>query len=100
MEPGKLTYTHLKMMDLIVRRLFKKNVDYRINVSMDIPVSAKPLESRMGTGKGRHSHWECVITKGMIILEIYSINNRKLLRALNLISQRLPFKVLIKTFIY
>jgi len=55
-EPGKLTYIHLKMMDLIIRRLFKKNVNYRFNVAMTIPVSAKPLESRMGTGKGRHSH--------------------------------------------
>jgi large subunit ribosomal protein L16 len=54
------------------------------------PVTKKPLETRMGKGKGERSHWECSLKKGCIILEIGNLSFDDLYYGLKLVSDRLP----------
>jgi len=55
-EFGKLNYIHLKMIDLILRRLIKNKKSYKINIGLTTPVTSKPIETRMGKGKGQKDY--------------------------------------------
>jgi large subunit ribosomal protein L16 len=54
------------------------------------PVTKKPLEIRMGKGKGERSHWECSLKKGTVIIEIGNLKFDDLKYGLKLVSDRLP----------
>jgi len=55
-ESGKLKLNHLKTIDLLVRRIFKKTASYRIPLGLVTPVTYKPVETRMGKGKGERQY--------------------------------------------
>jgi large subunit ribosomal protein L16 len=54
------------------------------------PVTKKPLETRMGKGKGERSHWECSLKKGCIVLEVGNLSFDDLNYGLKLVSDKLP----------
>jgi len=70
LEYGKIKKRHLELCIRLLRKLFKKTIFLKINVSLIIPFSKKPLEMRMGKGKGQRDHWEYCVQKGLIFLEI------------------------------
>jgi large subunit ribosomal protein L16 len=57
------------------------------------PVTAKPAEVRMGTGKGDVDHWVAVVKPGTIIYEIGGVDEAKAKVALNRIAHKMPFRV-------
>lgn len=92
LENGKLVYKHLNAIDRLLRKKYKKELVFKYNTSLIIPVTSKPLEARLGGGKAQRSHWECPVRKGMIIIEFKTdIEFYKLEHGLNIIMDKLPF---------
>jgi large subunit ribosomal protein L16 len=92
MDNGKLTMKHLNAISRLLKRLFKKNVKIKFNISLIIPVTKKPLEARLGGGKAARSHWECPVKKGMVILEISTyLEYHFLKKGLLVVLHKLPF---------
>jgi ribosomal protein L16/L10AE len=56
LENSRLTIEHLNSINRLLKRLFKKNVNVKYNISMIIPVTKKPLEARLGGGKADRSY--------------------------------------------
>ena len=100
LENGKLTMKHLNSINRLLKKLFKKTIFIKYNVSMVNPVTKKPLETRMGKGKAERSYWECSLKKGCIIIEIGNINDDRLYYALRLVSEKLPVLTKIVKVIY
>lgn len=100
LENSKVTMKHLNSISRLLKRLYKKDIYVKYNISLITPVTKKPLETRMGKGKGERSHWECSIKKGSIFLEIGNISYDNLSYGLKLVSDRLPFKTKIVKILY
>jgi ribosomal protein L16/L10AE len=56
MDNGKLTIKHINAISRLLKRLFKKDVKVKFNISLIVPVTKKPLEARLGGGKASRSH--------------------------------------------
>jgi large subunit ribosomal protein L16 len=56
LENGKITMKHLNSINRLLKKLFKKTISIKYNVSLITPVTKKPLEVRMGKGKAERSH--------------------------------------------
>jgi len=100
LENGKVTAKHLNSINRVLRKLFKKTIYIKYNVSLRMPVTKKPLETRMGKGKAERSHWECPFTKGLVIVELGNVSIDKLAYALDLVSQRLPVLTKVVKVVY
>jgi len=100
LENGKITMKHLNSINRFLKKLFKKNISIKYNVSMLTPVTKKPLEVRMGKGKAERSHWECSLKKGCVLFEIGNLDKDQLNYALNLVSNKLPISTKIVKLVY
>lgn len=100
LENGKISMKHLNSINRLLKKLFKKTILIKYNVSLITPVTKKPLETRMGKGKAERSHWECSLKKGCVIIEIGNLNYDQLFYALNLVSSRLPVLTKIVKLVY
>jgi large subunit ribosomal protein L16 len=58
----------------------------------DKPVTAKPAETRMGSGKGAPDHWVAVVKPGRIVFEVGGVREDVAREALRLASHKLPIK--------
>lgn len=90
LENGKINVKHLNSITRLLKKLFKKHISIKYNMSLLTPVTKKPLETRMGKGKGERDHWECSLKKGCIIIEIGNLDIDDLTYGLKLVSERLP----------
>jgi large subunit ribosomal protein L16 len=63
-----------------------------IRIFPDHPVTSKPAETRMGSGKGPVDHWVAVVKRGRILFEISGINFEQAKEAMRLAGHKLPFK--------
>jgi len=63
-----------------------------IRIFPDKPVTKKPLETRMGKGKGAPEFWVAVVKPGRIMFEIGAVDKKTAVEALNLASHKLPIK--------
>jgi large subunit ribosomal protein L16 len=63
-----------------------------IRVFPDKPVTAKPAETRMGSGKGAPDHWVCVVKPGRILFEVGGVREEVAQEALRLAAHKLPIK--------
>ena len=63
-----------------------------IRVFPDKPVTAKPAETRMGSGKGSVDHWVAVVKPGRILFEIGGVTEEQAKEALRLAAHKLPIK--------
>jgi large subunit ribosomal protein L16 len=72
----------------------------KLNCSLIIPVTKKPLETRMGSGKAERKFWKSPIFKGMIIIEFGRITSDQAKYIFKLIKNRLTFSIKIIRIIY
>jgi large subunit ribosomal protein L16 len=63
-----------------------------IRVFPDKPVTAKPAETRMGSGKGSLDHWVAVVKRGRVIFEISGVREDVAREAMRLASHKLPIE--------
>jgi large subunit ribosomal protein L16 len=78
---------------IAMTRHIKRGGQVWIRVFPDKPVTAKPAETRMGSGKGAPDHWVAVIKPGRILFEIGGVDRATASEALRLASHKLPIDV-------
>lgn len=91
-EPGRLTAKQMQSVRQVINKKIKKIGRLKINVFPHTPISKKPVEVRMGKGKGNVDHHVFKVKAGMILYEIETTFIPIAIRALELAQIRLPFK--------
>ena len=86
---GRLTSTELKTLKQTLNKVLKRRACIRINVFPQTPVTKKPLEIRMGKGKGNVNHWVFKTKPGTILVEIQTKFILSATKALKLVQIRL-----------
>lgn len=77
---------------IALTRYMKRGGKVWIRIFPDKPISAKPAETRMGSGKGAVDHWVAVVKPGRIIFEIGGVSEEIAKEAIRLASHKLPVK--------
>jgi len=95
---GKLTTKQLMAIRAVIKKRTKKKAILQFSLFPNLKVTKKPLEIRMGKGKGMFSHWVAVVKKGTNICKIYTKKKFKIriVRMLKRVQIRLPIKTKIK----
>ena len=92
LEPDRVTARQLEAARRALTRHMKRAGRVWIRVFPDVPVSKKPLEVRMGSGKGAPEYWVTRIKPGRIIFEIDGVSVALAKEALDLAAAKLPIK--------
>jgi large subunit ribosomal protein L16 len=92
LEPCWMTSRQIEAARRAVVRYVKRGGKLWIRVFPDKPVTVKPAETRMGSGKGNVDHWVAVVKPGRIIFEIAGVPEELAREALRLASHKLPIK--------
>jgi large subunit ribosomal protein L16 len=92
MEPDRITARQIEAARRAMTRHMKRAGRVWIRVFPDVPVSKKPLEVRMGSGKGAPEYWVVRIKPGRILFEIDGVSTALAKEALDLAAAKLPIK--------
>jgi large subunit ribosomal protein L16 len=92
LEPSWVTSRQIEACRVALSRKMKRDGRVWIRIFPDKPVSKKPLETRMGKGKGAPEFWVAVIKPGRILFEISGVTRQVANEALQLCSHKLPIK--------
>ena len=92
MEPDRITARQIEAARRAMTRHMKRAGRVWIRVFPDVPVSKKPLEVRMGSGKGAPELWVVRIKPGRILFEIDGVSTALAREALDLAAAKLPIK--------
>ncbi len=97
MEPGWITSRQIEAARIALSRSMKRDGQVWIRIFPDKPVSKKPLETRMGKGKGAPEFWVAVVKPGRIMFEVGGVAAELAYEALRLCAHKLPLKTKIVT---
>jgi large subunit ribosomal protein L16 len=92
LAPDRITARQIEAARRALTRHVKREGKIWIRVFPDVPVSKKPLEVRMGSGKGAPEFWACRIKPGRILFEMDGIPEKLAREALTLAAAKLPIK--------
>ena len=92
MEPDRLTARQIEAARRAITRHMKRAGRVWIRVFPDVPVSKKPAEVRMGSGKGSPELWVARVKPGRVMFEIDGVSNQIAREALLLAAAKLPIK--------
>ncbi len=90
-ERGRLTARQLEAARRAMTRHIKRGGKIWIRVFPDVPVTEKPLEVRMGNGKGNVEYWICQIQPGRVLYEVEGVSEELAREAFELAAAKLPF---------
>jgi large subunit ribosomal protein L16 len=91
LEPGWLTARQIEAARIAMTRHVKRGGKVWIRVFPDRPVTQKPAETRMGSGKGNPEHWVAVVKPGRILFELAGVDQELARAAMERAIQKLPF---------
>ena len=91
-EPGWITNRQIEAARIAMTRRIKRGGKVWINVFPDKPVTQKPAETRMGSGKGSPEHWVCVVKPGRVMFELSGVSEDLAKEAIRLAGMKLPIK--------
>jgi large subunit ribosomal protein L16 len=97
LEPGWITSRQIEAARVALNRTMKRDGQVWIRIFPDKPVSKKPLETRMGKGKGAPEFWVAVIKPGRVMFEVGGVGTEIAHEALRLASHKLPIKTKVVT---
>jgi large subunit ribosomal protein L16 len=97
LEPGWITARQIEAARIAMTRHIKRGGKVWINVFPDKPVTKKPAETRMGSGKGNPEFWVAVVKPGRVLFELSFPSREQAFEALNKAIQKLPIKARIIT---
>ena len=97
MEPGWITSNQIEAARIAMTRFTKRSGQVWIKIFPDKPVTKKPAETRMGSGKGSPGYWVSVVKPGRIMFEIAGVSEEVAREALRLASHKLPIKTKVIT---
>jgi len=89
-DSGRITNRQIEAARIAMTRYMKREGKVWIRIFPDKPVTAKPLEVRMGKGKGAVDHWVALVQPGRIMFEIDGVPAAVAHEALRLAAQKLP----------
>ena len=92
MEPGWITQRQIEASRVALTRLMKREGKAWIRIFPNKPVTKKPLETRMGKGKGAPEFWVAVVKPGRIMFEVGGVQRDLAHEALTIASHKLPIK--------
>ncbi len=92
LEPCWMEARQIESARIALTRYMKRGGKVWIRIFPDKPISAKPAETRMGSGKGAVDHWVAVVKPGRIIFEIGGVSEEIAKEAVRLASHKLPVK--------
>ncbi|HBK68797.1 MAG TPA: 50S ribosomal protein L16, partial [Firmicutes bacterium] len=91
-EPGWITNVQIEAARIALTRHIKRGGKIWIKIFPDKPVTAKPAETRMGSGKGAPEYWVAVVKPGKIMFEVTGVEEELAKEALRLAGHKLPIK--------
>ena len=92
LEPGWLTNRQIEAARIAMTRHIKRGGKVWINVFPDKPVTKKPAETRMGSGKGSPEGWVAVVKPGRVMFELAGVPEPLARDAIRLAAHKLPLK--------
>ncbi|MCQ3812827.1 MAG: 50S ribosomal protein L16 [Acidimicrobiia bacterium] len=92
LEPGWITARQIEAGRIAMTRHIKRGGKVWINIFPDKPVTAKPAETRMGSGKGNPEHWVAVVKPGRILYELTYHDETVARAAIERAIQKMPIK--------
>ena len=91
-EPAWVTSNQIEAARIAMTRSIKRGGKVWIKIFPDKPVTEKPAETRMGSGKGSPEYWVAVVKPGRIMFEIAGVEEQEAKEALRLAMHKLPMK--------
>ena len=91
-QPGWITSNQIEAARQAMTRRTKRGGQVWIKIFPDKPVTAKPAETRMGSGKGAPEYWVAVVKPGRVLFEIGGVTEELAREALRLAAHKLPIK--------
>ena len=92
LEPGWIDSRQIEAARIAMTRYIKRGGKVWIKIFPDKPVTEKPAETRMGSGKGSPEYWVAVVKPGRVMFEIAGVSEETAREALRLASHKLPVK--------
>ncbi len=92
LQPGWITSNQIEAARQTMTRTTKRGGNVWIKIFPDKPVTAKPAETRMGSGKGAPEYWVAVVKPGRVLFEMGGIDEAVAREALRLAGHKLPIK--------
>jgi large subunit ribosomal protein L16 len=92
LEPGWITDRQIEAARIAMTRYIKRVGKVWIRIFPDKPITKKPAETRMGSGKGAPDHWVAPVKPGRILYEINGVSEETAREAMRLAAQKLPVK--------
>src|ERR671915_1019171 len=92
LEPGWITNRQIEAARIAMTRYIKRGGKVWINIFPDKPVTQKPAETRMCSGKGNPEHWVAVVKPGRVMFELAGVSEALAREALERAIQKLPIK--------
>ncbi|MBK9249698.1 MAG: 50S ribosomal protein L16 [Ignavibacteria bacterium] len=93
LEPAWITNRQIESARIAINRYLKRDGKVWIRIFPDKPVTKKPAETRMGSGKGSPEFWVAVVKPGRVLFEIDGVSKEAAEEAIRLASHKLPIKV-------
>jgi large subunit ribosomal protein L16 len=92
LEPGWIKSNQIEAARVAMTRYTRRGGKVYIKIFPDKPVTQKPAETRMGSGKGSPEYWVAVVKPGRVLFEIGGIDEAVAREAIRLASNKLPIK--------
>ena len=92
LEPAWITSNQSEAARIAMTRYIKRGGQVWIKIFPDKPVTAKPAETRMGSGKGSPEYWVAVVKPGRVMFELADVDEATAREALRLAMHKLPVK--------
>jgi large subunit ribosomal protein L16 len=92
LEPSWITSNQIEAARIAMTRYIKRGGQVWIKIFPDKPVTEKPAETRMGSGKGSPEYWVAVVKPGRVMFEIAGVSEEAAREAMRLAMHKLPVK--------
>jgi large subunit ribosomal protein L16 len=92
MEPAWITNRQIEAARIAMTRYMKRGGKVWINIFPDKPITQKPAETRMGSGKGNPEKWVAVVKPGRVMFELAGVSEEVAKEAMRLAAHKLPIK--------
>ena len=92
LEPGWVTSNQIEAARIAMTRYIKRGGQVWIKIFPDKPITEKPAETRMGSGKGSPEYWVAVVKPGRVLFEMDGVTPDVAREAMRLASHKLPIK--------
>jgi large subunit ribosomal protein L16 len=92
MEPSWITANQIESARIVINRTMRRGGKVWVKIFPDKPITEKPAETRMGSGKGSPEYWVAVVKPGRVMFELSGADEETARTALRLASHKLPIK--------